>query len=447
MKSTIGISDISLYIPKLSLDVETLVAERSKKHPRLARYLDRACKTTGQRAIRFPALWEDTSTMASEAAYRLIHNNPNLNLSSLRYLTVGTETSVDLSKPVSAYVGGMLQSAGLKLPETLSSFQVQHACAAGTLSLLSVSALLSMNQEAEEQGIVICSDIARYAVETTAEITQGAGSVALLVERNPRLIELDLDTQGYCSRDVDDFFRPLESKTPRVKGGYSMQCYVQNLEAAFLDHCKRRGEEPSKVLESTDFFVLHAPFKNMPDVAMQRFLNRFQCYGCDQAKEFLEKRGFYSGIEPVADIGNIYTGSVFLTLASLLNDQYNMLGEDIVGKNVLLASYGSGNTMVVLAGKVAPGAPEVLQRWDLANDLYKSTEAIMDEYKLWTSGPFERDVYESFLEKSDIIPESFYLAGIREDGYRVYGFNPSRRNRSSEGESFIDLHRSEPVFR
>jgi hydroxymethylglutaryl-CoA synthase len=201
------------------------------------------------------------------------------------------------------------------------------------------------------------------------------------------------------------------------------------------------------VLESTDLFVLHAPFRNMPDMAMQRLLNRFQCFGCDRATEFLEKRGFYAGIEPVADIGNMYTGSLYLTLASLLNDRYNVLGEDIVGKKILMASYGSGNTMIVLAGRVAPGAAEVLGRWDLAKDLYRRTEASMDEYRLWTSGPFERGVYERFLEQSDMIPESFYLAGIREDGYREYKYNLPRWNWGSEGEAPVDLRRPQPVYR
>ena len=220
MNNSIGISDINLYIPQPKLNLELLVDERTNWNPRLARHLERARKVTGQNAIRYPDLWEDTSTMAAAAAYGLLRRSRNA-VSSLRYLTVGTETGVDHSKPVSSYVEGMLQSSGLNIPNTLTNFQVQHACAGGTLALMSVGAMLSLSPE-QDSGLVICSDIARYKTESTAEVTQGAGAAALLVEKNPRLLELDLATQGYCSRDVDDFFRPLGSKIAQVQGRYSI---------------------------------------------------------------------------------------------------------------------------------------------------------------------------------------------------------------------------------
>lgn len=446
METPIGISDMKVYVPRARIEIESLKQKRSESNPRLQRHLDRARRTTGQRSIRFPCHWEDASTMAAQAAHALIQTNPQIDLASLRYLTVGTESSTDHSKPISSYVEGMLNNAGINIPESLSSFQVQHACAAGTLSLMSVSALLAMGQRPWESGIVIASDIAKYETATTAEITQGAGSVALLVESDPRLIELDLSTPGYCSRDVDDFFRPLGSSTPRVKGQYSMQCYIQNLESAFVDHCMRRGEDPSKVLESTDYFVLHAPFRNMPDIAMQRLLNRFLGYSCEQAEEFLNKRGFYSALEPVADIGNIYTGSMYLCLASLLDDRYRTMGKSIVGKNVLMASYGSGNTMIVLSGSIAPRAPEVLERWDLRQDIYTYRSAGMDEYELWISSPHTPEANPNMIKQSEIAPQSFFLAGVREDGYREYKFNVPVGDWNEEREAPIDLHRPATVL-
>ena len=172
----VGISDLALHIPQPSYTIDQLVEHR-RGDARLAGLLRKVADSTGQRAFRFPELWEDTVTMAAQAAHSLIGRNlARLDLSALRYLTVGTETTVDHSKPVAAYVEGALQAAGQAVPRTLSTFQIQHACAGGTLSLLSVGALLALQGQTGESGLVVCSDVARYSVESTAEITQGAGA-------------------------------------------------------------------------------------------------------------------------------------------------------------------------------------------------------------------------------------------------------------------------------
>jgi hydroxymethylglutaryl-CoA synthase len=443
---TVGISDIGIHIPGNRMPLQTLVEARSKANPKLARHLERALRVTGQRAIRYPSLWEDTATMAAQAASGMLRYANPVTLPNLRHLVVGTETGVDHSKPVSAYVQGMLQRSGLEVPETLSSFQVQHACAGATLSLISVAGLLGVGERSAESGLVIASDIARYQVASTAEVTQGAGSVALLVETSPRLVELDLSTMGYCSRDVDDFFRPLGSHVARVKGSYSMELYVDSLNRALLDHGRRAGELPAEVLESTDFFVLHTPFRNMPEVAMQKMLALHLGLEEGGARRFLESRGFYAGADVLAEVGNLYSGSMYLFLAGLLRDRYRELGERIVGKRLLLASYGSGNTMIVIAGRVAGAAPDVIRHWDLERVLKEAQEATMQEYDLWSSGPYAGEEFEKLLEHAKVPPESFYLSGIREDGYREYRYSARLRDWLPQREASVDLHRSVPVL-
>ncbi|TVR07026.1 MAG: hydroxymethylglutaryl-CoA synthase, partial [Spirochaetaceae bacterium] len=220
MKHTpVGISDLTLYVPNPVMELDSLIERRIAEEPKLERRLLRAIETTGQKSMRYPELWQDNATLSAQAAHTLLSRANRDSVSGLRYLAVGTETSVDHSKPIAAYVEGMLQGAGVPVPEQISTFQVQHACAGGTISMLSVGALLQVSGRSGESGVVICSDIARYDAPSTAEITQGAGAVAMLIETNPALIELDLQTQGYASRDVDDFFRPIGSVTAKVKGG------------------------------------------------------------------------------------------------------------------------------------------------------------------------------------------------------------------------------------
>jgi hydroxymethylglutaryl-CoA synthase len=284
----VGISDISLYIPYLQMDLGRIVDRRAQEDPSLRRHLERAMRVTGQKSIRFPENWQDTATMAAQAALDLMKGNPAVIPGSLRHLAVGTESGLDHSKPVSAYVQGMLQRAGVAVPASLSSFQSQHACAGGTMALLGVSGLLAAAGRPGDSGLVIASDIARYQSRSTAEVTQGAGAVALHVQSSPRLLELDLGGIGYHSQDVDDFFRPLGSSVPKVNGGYSMRCYEQSLEAAFKDHCARTGQEPARALSETDFFVLHTPFHAMPEMALQKLTASQLGFDPEQTRAFLD---------------------------------------------------------------------------------------------------------------------------------------------------------------
>ena len=442
----IGLSDIGLYIPKPKMDLEVLEAERVYQEPKLARHFKRASDFTGQEAIRYPEIWEDTVTMAAEAAKSVLERKKPAEVNKLRYLAAGTETGVDHSKPLSAYVEGMLQDAGLNVPTTLSSFQVQHACASGTMALLSVGSMLTMSSNSNDKGLVLASDIARYNPGSTAEITQGAGAAALLLENNPKLLELDLSNVGYCSRNVDDFFRPIGSKIAKVKGRYSMDCYVNNLKEAVQDHCNRKGTSPTGMLVDTDFFVLHAPFRSMPEMAMQALLSEHFGLVNGQTEAFLGSRNFYSGIEPVSLIGNTYSASMYIGLAYLLKNQFEIYKEKIVGQRFLLASYGSGNTMIVISGRVAEGAPEVIEQWDLQDHLDSARTASIDNYEEWVHGPYGGEEYNEKFASREVPEGSFYLANIRKDGYREYSYKTRVLDGIEESETSGNLHGSKSVL-
>jgi hydroxymethylglutaryl-CoA synthase len=435
----LGIGDIAVYAPSLEMDVSRLVAARTLLQPELGPHLERARQTTGQVMMRFPRGWEDTATMAAQAAWELLSRPASPRPATVRYLAVGTETTLDHSKPVSSYVQGMLVDAGLPLSSRLTNFQLQHACAGGTLAVLGIASLLAQSRNAEDCGVVMASDIARYDIESTAELTQGAGAAAILVERHPRLLELDIASAGYCSIPVDDFFRPIGSLTARVKGQYSIQCYRRALEEAFLDHCQRKGVEPREELEGADYFVLHAPFRHMPSIALVKLLQSQLGLDRVRAEEFLAERRLGAAVDPISMVGNTYSASIFLSLAFLLETEHRRIGDEIVGKRILLGSYGSGNTMVVLEAVVAPSAPEVIRRWSVDALLSGTEEASLAEYQEW----LDRSGHGGGTGEAGVAavpPGSFYLKGIREDGYREYAHAPTREHRDAQGAASRDLH-------
>jgi len=421
---SVGISDISLYLPKPRLDLDLLVRERARVQPEVGDRLRKALATTGQRSFRFPQEWEDTATFAAQSAKELLVRNPRFDTRTLRYIAVGTESTLDHAKPVAAYVLGMLKKTAFPIPENLSTFQTQHACAAGTLALISVCSQILASGRPDQAGIVISSDVSRYRTFSTAEITQGAGAAAVLVESRPKLIEFDLSTVGHFSRDVDDFFRPLGQETAEVKGFYSIKCYHDALHKAFLDHCAQSGLSPEETLRLTDFFALHTPFRNMPEAGMVKLLSRYLHYDDETAREELKARGLYDGINPVANVGNIYTGSVLLSLAFLLASRYRILGKAVVGKRILLFSYGSGNTMVALGGRIAQGAPEVIEGWNLEGLVSRFEETDLAAYSSWIAR--SKNGRDPHVQSPDSVPDdSFFLNAVRQDGYREYAYKKS----------------------
>lgn len=416
---SVGISDMRLYVPAPRIDLETILRRRVEEDPQLERRLRRAIDSTDQVAIRFPHSWEDPVTMAAEAARGLLGDAAIAQ--SVRYFAVGTETSVDLSKPIASYVHGLLQRSGVALPRELSTFQVQHACAGGTIALTNVAAMLAAVGRTDERGVVVCSDVARYTTPSTAEITQGAGAVAMLVERDPRLLSIDLATIGLASEDVDDFFRPLGSITARVKGRYSVDCYNDALDAAFRDHAARSTVAPKDLLQSTDIFVVHVPFHRMAITGLSKLLEHHLETDLASVHQFLDEKHFGEGIDATRVIGNIYSGSAYMSLMFALYNRFKRIGADIVGQRVMVASYGSGNTMSVYSAQVCQGAVEVLSDWNL--------DAIVK-----AGCPVDFGLYEQFVEKetysldhgpvatgAELGPELYYLASVRDDGFREYG--------------------------
>jgi hydroxymethylglutaryl-CoA synthase len=179
----------------------------------------------------------------------------------------------------------------------------------------------------------------------------------------------------------------------------------------------------------------------MPEVALQKLLERRLGLGTEAARTFLLKRGFYEGIDPIADIGNLYTASVWVAVAFVLSNRYKTLGKDIVGKRMLIGSYGSGNTMIVMDARVAEQAPQVIESWRLERVFESAREASFDEYSQWTAAYPNAEAYDAMIDQVTLPSEAFFLAGIRKDGYREYRTAAELDAWIAQREASRDLHR------
>ena len=418
-KAPMGIGDMSLYVPAQKIALNLILEERSRGDEAMARRLKRAIENTGQVSFRFPAVWEDPATLAANAADPLFRRDESL-AGSLRYIAVGSESSVDHSKPIAAYVQGMLQRAGLGVGHSLTTLETKHACAGGTGALLSTAALLGFSGNPADRALTICTDISRYEAPSTAEITQGSGAVAMVVERNPRLLELDMDQHGYYAADKDDFFRPLGSVTARVKGRYSMECYQEALIRAFEDYCSRRGGTPCELVDETDYVAFHVPFVRMPESALRKLLSDTCGKTPEQVEEFISRTRFLDVMDFNREAGNLYTGSLYAYLMSLLDEEYRRIGNEICGKRILVSSYGSGNTMIVFSATIADRAPEVISGWDLKKVRDKARWADFSSYEEWLKRPTDLREWADRIEESSVPSGLYHLRGFDDNGFRRY---------------------------
>ena len=169
----------------------------------------------------------------------------------------------------------------------------------------------------------------------------------------------------------------------------------------------------------TELFALHVPFRSLPEETLAGLVRRYLGSDAAAAGAFLARRRFSAGTAPAAVVGNVYSGSMFLSLAALLAARHEESPAALAGKQAVLVAYGSGNTALALAGRVSAQAPAVIGGWCLQRALSQGEEASLEDYDAWIA---ERDRTGCSAESAaSRIPEHrFYLQSIRADGYRVY---------------------------
>ena len=199
---SIGIDDMALYVPKLYLSIRTIAAERDIAYEKLNKGL-------GLENLAIPDFHEDTATMAANAVVELIDKN-ELDPNTIGRIYLGTESALDGAKPTATYVLEMLRRKyrskyGVHCLLHCDVVDLTFACVGGVDALQNT--LDWVSNDATRVGIVVCSDFAKYELNSSGEYTQGAGAIAMLVKHNPRLIALE-EHFGVATLGVHDFLKP-----------------------------------------------------------------------------------------------------------------------------------------------------------------------------------------------------------------------------------------------
>ncbi|MGY6555199.1 MAG: hydroxymethylglutaryl-CoA synthase [Wenzhouxiangella sp.] len=362
----------------------------------------------GQHRMAIASPCEDTVTMAVDAGLKAIENF-GIDRSEIGTLIVGTETGVDHSKPVAVYVHDLLD-----LNERCRTFETKHACYGAMAGLTASMDWIASGRARGRKALVIASDIANYGLRTPGEPTQGAGAVAMVVSEQPRLLEIQPASIGDYTRQVMDFWRPLYSKYALADGQYSIQCYLDALVAAREDAVGARLD----LLGELQACLYHVPFVKMALKAHQREveIELGSTISKDEAEPWQRLQDSYAKrcapwLTLNAEIGNIYTGSLFLSLIDLLRKA----GGQLAGEQISLFSYGSGCGATYCLGRISERAGEWEARLDPSAHLANRRRLSIAEYEDMVRAGEHADRQTSLNPQDFGLGRGLYYTGTRDD--------------------------------
>jgi len=420
-----GIDDISIYIPQLYLDASDFAHARGLDPAKLERGLG-----IGQMAIVDTN--QDPACLAANACLKVMQKN-KLTPDQIGRLYVATESSLDESKAMNSYVIGMLEQVyGQETFGHCGGIECKFACVSGSYALYDNTNWIRAGEAEDKYALVVVSDIAKYDMGSSGEVTQGAGAVAMLLNDKPRLLTFDPKVTSTSIKNEYDFYRPFGKETPIVHGQYSNLLYLIQVKNALTDYknkVKRTGlitvKDDETILDYIDYLNMHLPYSNMGKKALAylvrhewrsipRWKNIIEQIGMDEpipkdprgtiesvladadfmakdheftklfskTKEYMEiyESKLSSSLIASKMIGNLYTASLYLGFRSSLEFEYQK-GINLEGKRVGFCSYGSGASAMIFSGVIQPEYEQVVKEMNLETELGPRTKLTLEEYE------------------------------------------------------------------
>jgi len=420
-----GIDDISIYIPRLYLDAGDFAKARGLDPEKLERGLG-----IGQMAIVDTN--QDPACLAANACLKVMQKN-KLTPDKIGRLYVATESSFDESKAMNSYVIGMLEQVyGEDTFGHCGGIECKFACVSGSYALYDNTNWIRAGESEDKYALVVVSDIAKYDLGSSGEVTQGAGAIAMLLNDKPRLLSFDPKVTATSIKNEYDFYRPFGKETPIVHGQYSNLLYLIQVKNALIDYKRKVKEtgliklkEGETILDHVDYLNMHLPYSNMGKKALA-YLVRHEWRALPRWKKIIEEIGMeepipkdprgtiesvledsefmandhqftklFTSTEMYAElyesklassliaskmIGNLYTASLYLGFRSSLEFEYQK-GVDLEGKRVGFCSYGSGASAMIFSGVIQPEYDQVVKDMNLEAELGPRTKLSLDEYE------------------------------------------------------------------
>ncbi|WP_086313340.1 hydroxymethylglutaryl-CoA synthase [Enterococcus sp. 7F3_DIV0205] len=360
----VGIDKISFFVPPYYVDMTDLA---------LAREVDpnKFHIGIGQDKMAVNKKTQDIVTFAANAAKNILADEDK---EQIDMVIVGTESGIDESK-ASAVVLHRL----IGIQPFARAFEMKEACYAGTAALQ--YAVAHIKSHPKSKVLVVASDIAKYGLASGGEPTQGAGAVAMLVSADPRILQLNDDSVA-LTQDIYDFWRPVGHDYPMVDGQLSNETYIQAFQKIWEEYQSRH----KKTIADFDALAFHIPYTKMGKKAL---LAALEDESPEEQERILAK--YEASIVYSRQVGNLYTGSLYLGLISLLeNGQLN------AGEQIGLFSYGSGTVAEFFSGKLVEGYQQQLLADIHQKQLVERKRLSIAEYEAMFNDVLDADIDSNY---------------------------------------------------
>ena len=421
----VGIDDIAIYIPRLYVDASDFAVNRGLDPVKLQKGL-------GISQMAIVDANQDPACLAANACLRIMQKN-KLSPDDIGRLYVSTESAFDESKAMNSYVIGMLEQIyGQGTFEHCGGVETKFACVSGSYALYDNANWIRAGEAEGKHALVVVSDIAKYDLGSSGEITQGAGAVVMLLNDDPRLLGFDARVTATSIKDEYDFYRPFGKETPIVHGQYSNLLYMIQVRKALETYKKKvissgliKLEPGQSILDHMDYINMHLPYSNMGKKALA-YLVRHEWRQLPRWEGILRKIGIKepvpkdprgtiesvlgdaefmakdheftklftnteeyqevyesklaSSLVASSMIGNLYTASLYLGFRSSLEFEYKK-GVDLEGKRVGFGSYGSGSSAMVFSGVIQPQYREMVKNMNLESEIGERKRLTWQEYE------------------------------------------------------------------
>eukprot|EP01121_Diplochlamys_sp_Union-15-3_P013148 TRINITY_DN4045_c0_g1_i1.p1 TRINITY_DN4045_c0_g1~~TRINITY_DN4045_c0_g1_i1.p1 ORF type:complete len:471 (-),score=68.09 TRINITY_DN4045_c0_g1_i1:119-1480(-) len=438
----IGIVGIEVYFPRYAVSQKAL--EKFDGVP--------AGKYTiglGQENMAFVGDREDINSICLTVTKSLLEKY-NVDPKSIGFLAVGTETIIDKSKAVKTTLMDLFAESG---NFDIEGIDLKNACYGGTAALLHAFAWLESSAWDGRLGLVVAADIAVYAAGN-ARPTGGCGAVAILVGPDAPLA-LEPTLRATHMENVYDFYKPAPtSEYPVVDGKLSIECYLRAVDNCYDRFGKKYQQKTGKqfCLDGADYFIFHSPYNKLVQKSLARLmLNDFlksvgstdysdvqqfknlklteTYFNANVERAFLKKSvSVYkkkvnaSTILP-RQLGNNYCGSVYSGLQSLIS----FAEDDLIGKRIVLFSYGSGLTASMFSFIVRDSVKHFAEKVNLAGKLSSRIFVKPSDFVKTLELREERyltENYEPIDSIDDLAPGTYYLTKVDKKNRRFYERKP-----------------------
>lgn len=384
---TIGIDQIDFYVPKFYVDMAKLAEARNVEPNKFLIGI-------GQTEMSVSPVSQDIVSMGANAAKNIVTEEDKKQISMV---IVATESAIDSAKASAVQIHNLLG-----IQPFARCFEMKEACYAATPAIQLAKDYLA--NRPNEKVLVIASDTARYGLNSGGEPTQGAGAVAMMITHNPRILAFNDDAVAY-TEDVYDFWRPTGHSYPLVDGALSKDAYIRSFQQSWTEYAKCTN----KTLADFASLCFHVPFTKMGKKALDSILTDEIS---DETKERLTE-GYEAATYYNRYVGNIYTGSLYLSLISLLETRTFEAGQSIG-----LFSYGSGSVGEFFSGTLVAGYQDALNIDGHKALLNNRTELSVADYESYFAR-FDNLEFNHDIELADEQNAIFYLNEIN-DNIRHY---------------------------